>query len=55
MIMIYPQKIDEGRGATIKDMKRLVREANASVVDSREVLSSKVLYYNRKKNCLVTV
>ena len=50
-VMIVP----EGRGATIKDMKRLVREANASVVDSRKVLSSKVLYYNRKKNCLVTV
>ena len=50
-MMIVP----EGRGATVKDLKRLVREANASVVDSREVLSDKVFYYNRKKNCMITV
>ena len=50
-MMIVP----EGKGVIIKDLKRLVREANAGVVDSRELLSNKVFYYNRKKNCLITV
>lgn len=50
-MMIVP----DGMGASVRDLKRLVREANASVVESTELLSNKVFYYNRKKNCLITV
>lgn len=36
----------------VKTMQRMVSDANSTVVDKRDILSEKVLFYNREKNIL---
>lgn len=48
-VIIVPKTM----GLTVKEMSKMVREANSTVVDTKDILSYKVLYYNRKQNLLM--
>lgn len=45
--------VPEGTGPTIKELQTMVREANRTVVEPQEVLSNKVLYFDRERERLI--
>lgn len=45
--------VPEGTGPSLKDLQIMVKEANNTVVEPRDVLSDKVLFYDRERNRLI--
>ena len=45
--------VPEGTGPTLKDFQKMVKEANNTVVEPRDVLSDKVLFFDRERNRLI--
>jgi len=45
--------VPEGTGPTLKEYQRMVKDANGTVVEPRDVLSDKVLFYDRERNRLI--
>lgn len=45
--------VPEGTGPTLKELQAMVKDANRTVVDSKEVLSDKVLFYDRERDRLI--
>ena len=45
--------VPEGTGPTLKELQTMVKEANRTVVEPQEVLSDKVLFFDRERNRLV--
>ena len=45
--------VPENTGPTLKDLQMMVKDANATVVEPRDVLSDKVLFFDRERNRLI--
>ena len=45
--------VPEGTGPTLKELQTMVKEANRTVVEPQEVLSDKVLYFDRERERLI--
>ena len=45
--------VPEGTGPTLRDFHKMVKEANSTVVEPRDVLSDKVLFFDRERNRLI--
>lgn len=45
--------VPENTGPTLKDLQMMVKDANATIVEPRDVLSDKVLFFDRERNRLI--